>query len=49
MVTMGWKKINISMGQHDDRLTPEEFNKLVKCLEPLKDDFDFEFNMNVKY
>ncbi len=47
---MAWKKIIISNGQNKgDKLTPEEFNKLVKSLEPLKDEFDFEFNTNVKF
>lgn len=46
---MAYKKINISNEQDNEQLTPEEFNKLVKALEPLKDDFDFEFNTNVKF
>jgi hypothetical protein len=49
LVAMGYKKIDISNGQHNEQLTPEEFTKIVKCLEPLKDEFDFEFNMNVKF
>ena len=50
IVIMAWKKIIISNGQNKgEKLTPEEFNKLVKCLEPLKDEFDFEFNTNVKF
>jgi hypothetical protein len=47
---MAWKRIIISNGQNKgEKLTPEEFNKLVKTLEPLKDIFDFEFNTNVKF
>ncbi len=47
---MVYKKINISTGQNKgEKLTPDEYIKLVKCLEPLKDEFDFEFNTNVKF
>lgn len=47
---MAWKRVIISTGQKKgDNLTPDEFNKIVKALEPLKDDFDFEFNTNVKF
>ena len=47
---MGWKIIFISTAQNKgEKLTPDEFVKLVKGLEPLKDLFDLEFNTNVNF
>ena len=50
IVSMAWKRVVISTGQNKgEKLTPDEFNKIVSALEPLKDDFDFEFDTNVKF
>jgi len=34
---------------YDTKVTPEDMNKIIKTMEPLKHDFDFEFKFNLKY